>query len=47
MNTDRPVRVQNDSGVILAGGMQVTDRGSTIIFTDKPRMTLHNQGSGS
>lgn len=47
MKTDRPVRVENDSGVILAGGMQVTDRGSTIIFTDKPRMTLHNQGSGS
>ena len=46
MMTDRPVRVENDNGVILAGGMQVTDRGSTIIFTDRPRMTLHNRGSG-
>ena len=47
MKTDRPVRVENDSSVILAGGMQVTDRGSIIIFTDKPRMTLHNTRSGS
>ena len=47
MKTDRPVRVENDSSVILAGGMQVTDRGSIIIFTDKPRMTLHNTGNGS
>jgi LPS export ABC transporter protein LptC len=47
MKTDRPVRVENDSGVILAGGMQVTDRGNIIIFTDKPRMTLHNTGNGS
>jgi len=47
MNTDRPVRVKNDSGVILAGGMRVIDRGSTIIFTDKPRLTLHNSAAGS
>ena len=46
MNTDRPVRVENDSGVILAGGMQVTDRGGIIIFTDKPRMTLNDTGNG-
>lgn len=47
MKTDKPVRVENDSGVILAGGMQVTDRGKTIIFTDKPRMTLNNASGGS
>lgn len=47
METDRPVRVENDGGVILAGGMQVIDRGATIIFTDKPRMTLHDANGGS
>jgi hypothetical protein len=46
MKTDRPVRVENDSSVILAGGMQVTDRGGIIIFTDKPRMTLNDTGNG-
>lgn len=46
MNTDRPVRVENHRGVILAGGMQVTDRGGIIIFTDKPRMTLNDTGNG-
>ena len=44
MKSDRPVRVENDSSLILAGGMQVIDRGSTIIFTNKPKMTLHNAG---
>jgi LPS export ABC transporter protein LptC len=47
MNTDRPVQVNSDSGVILAGGMQVIDRGSTIIFTNKPRLTLHNSSAHS
>ena len=47
MTSDRPVRVENDGGVILAGGMQVIDKGATIIFTDKPRMTLHNTTGGS
>jgi LPS export ABC transporter protein LptC len=45
MNTDRPVRVKSDSGVILAGGMQVIDRGGTIIFTNKPRLTLDNKAA--
>lgn len=46
MNSDRPVRVENDRGVILAGAMQVIDRGGTIIFTNRPRMTLHNVTRG-
>lgn len=47
MITDKPVRVENDSSVILAGGMKVTNSGRIIIFTDKPRMTLHNGEGGS
>lgn len=46
MTSDKPVRVENDGGVILAGGMQVIDKGATIIFTGKPRMTLHNSTGG-
>ena len=46
MTSDKPVRVENDGGVILAGGMQVIDKGVTIIFTGKPRMTLHNSTGG-
>jgi len=47
MISETPVRVESDDGVIVSKGMQVTDRGSMIIFTGKTRLTLHNASGGS
>ena len=47
MISETPVRVESDDGVIVSTGMQVTDRGSMIIFTGKTRLTLHNASGGS
>ena len=47
MVSETPVRVESDDGVIVARGMQVTERGRMIIFTGKTRLTLHNDAKGS
>jgi len=47
MISELPVRVESDDGVIVAKGMQVTERGRMIIFTGKTRLTLHNDAKGS
>ena len=47
MISELPVRVESDDGVIVAKGMQVTERGRMILFTGKTRLTLHNDAKGS
>jgi len=45
MTSREPVRVENDSGLVIADSMQVLDRGELIIFRGNPRLTLQNARS--
>ena len=45
MVSDKPVRVENDSGLVVADSMRVLNRGDLIIFTGNPRLTLQNIGT--
>jgi len=45
MVSDQPVRVENDSGLVVANSMQVLNRGELIIFRGNPRLTLQNTGA--
>ena len=45
MISDEPVRVENDSGLVVADSMKVLDRGDLIIFTGNPRLTLQDVGA--
>ena len=47
MMSDAPVRVEDEDSVIVADGMQVTERGKLIVFTGKPRLKIHNGANGS
>ena len=44
MVSENAVRVENDSGVIVAESMQVVERGDRIIFAGSPRVTLRDVG---
>ncbi len=45
MISEEPVRVENDSGLVVADSMKVLDRGALIIFTGNPRLTLQDAGT--
>ena len=45
MVSDKPVRVENDSGLVVANSMRVLNRGDLIIFTGNPRLTLQSIGT--
>ena len=42
METNSPVRVTGKDRLVVAQGMQIFDHGEVIIFSGKPKMTLHN-----
>ena len=46
MVSEAPVRVESEDRVIVADGMQVTERGKLIVFTGRPRLTIHNDANG-